>query len=276
MTAVPISAQGPLPAATSAADDLLDGLRQWDLWGRLGWLEIKRRYRRTMIGPFWSAISLGAFVMALGGVGAGLWGQQSKNYLPFLAAGMVVWVFMSTVITESCGLFISSTSLFRQMRFNYSVLAYALVYRNFVVFLHNMLVYVVIFLIYSPGNIGPATLLAVPGMALVLVNCVWIALLFGMACLRFRDLQQLVTTLVQIAMFVTPIFWPPESLQGVIHIFYVELNPLYHLITIVRAPLLNQVPPLEVYLGTSLITAAGSILTYACFRYFRRRIAYWS
>ena len=162
MTAVPISAREPLPTVTSAADDLLDGLRQWDLWGRLGWLEIKRRYRRTMIGPFWSAISLGAFVLALGGVGAGLWSKEVKDYLPFLAAGMVVWVFMSAVITESCVLFISSTSLFRQMRFNYSVLAYALVYRNFVVFLHNMLVYIVIFLIYSPGKIGPALVLAVP------------------------------------------------------------------------------------------------------------------
>jgi ABC-type polysaccharide/polyol phosphate export permease len=276
MTSVPIFARGPLPAVTSAADDLLDGLRQWDLWGRLGWLEIKRRYRRTMIGPFWSAISLGAFVLALGGVGAGLWSKQVRDYMPFLAAGMVVWVFMSTVITESCGLFIASTGLFRQMRFNYSVLAYALVYRNFVVFLHNMLVYVVIFLIYSPGNFGAATLLAVPGMALVLVNCVWIALLFGMVCLRFRDLQQLVTTLIQIAMFVTPIFWPPESLHGIMHIVYVELNPLYHLITIVRAPLLNQVPSLEVYVATGLITAVGWTVTYACFRYFRRRIAYWS
>jgi homopolymeric O-antigen transport system permease protein len=276
MTAVPIIPRRPLPAVTSAADDLLDGLRQWDLWGRLGWLEIKRRYRRTMIGPFWSAISLGAFVMALGGVGAGLWSQQVRDYLPFLAAGMVVWMFMSTVINESCALFISSLSLFRQMRFNYSVLAYALVYRNFVVFLHNMLVYVVIFLIYSPGKIGPALLLAVPGMALVLVNCVWIALLFGMACLRFRDLQQLIATLVQIAMFVTPIFWPPESLHGVMHIVYVELNPLYHLITIVRAPLLDQVPPSEVYVATGLITVVGWGVTYACFRYFRRRIAYWS
>ena len=51
MTAVPISAREPLPAVASGADDLLDGLRQWDLWGRFGWLEIKRRYRRTMIGP---------------------------------------------------------------------------------------------------------------------------------------------------------------------------------------------------------------------------------
>jgi ABC-type polysaccharide/polyol phosphate export permease len=275
MTAIP-TARRPLPTVTSAADDLVDGLRQWDLWGRLAWLEIKRRYRRTTIGPFWSAISLAALVMALGGVGVGLWNQQSKDYLPFLAAGMVVWVMMSNVLNEACTLFTASTSLFRQMRFNYSVLAYALVYRNFIVFAHNMLVYVVIFLIFSPGKFGAAMLLAVPGIALTLVNSVWIALLLGIFCLRFRDLQQMIGTLVQIAMFVTPIFWPPENLKGVMRVVYVDLNPLYHLITIVRAPLLGEVPSAEVYLATALITVVGCTVTYACFGYFRKRIAYWS
>jgi len=261
---------------TSAAEDLAGGLRQWELWGRLAWLEIKRRYRRTTIGPFWSAISLAVLVMALGGVGVGLWNQQSKDYLPFLAAGMVVLVMMSNVLNESCTLFTASTNLFRKMRFNYSVLAYALVYRNFIVFAHNMLVYVVIVLIFSPGKLGAATLLALPGMALVLANSVWIALLLGIFCLRFRDLQQMISTLVQIAMFVTPIFWPPESLTGIMHVVYVDLNPLYHLITIVRAPLLGEVPSAEVYLVTALITVVGCAVTYVCFRFFRKRIAYWS
>src|SRR5262245_62089875 len=222
MTAVPVVVPTPVPIAAVPADDLRDGLLQWRLWTRLGWLEVKRRYQRTIIGPFWSAISLGVFVAALGGVGAGLWSQQTRTYMPFLAAGMVVWVTISALITESCTLFISGTSLFRQMRCNYSVLAYALVYRNAIIFAHNFLVYVLVFLVFAPDKFGPINLLAVPGLGLVLVNAVWIALLFGMACLRFRDLQQMITTLTQIAMFVTPIFWPPESLQGKAHFLYVE------------------------------------------------------
>jgi ABC-type polysaccharide/polyol phosphate export permease len=275
MTSVPLSPRGPVLAVTSAADDLVDGLRQWDLWGRLAWLEIKRRYRRTTIGPFWSAISLAVLVLALSGVGMGLW-NQSKDYLPFLAAGLVVWLMVSNVLNEACVLFVSSTNLFRQMRFNYSVLAYALVYRNLIVFAHNMVVYVLVFLIFPPENFGAAALLVVPGLALLLINNVWIALLLGMVCLRYRDLQQMITTLTQVAMFVTPIFWPPESLKGAMHFFYIDLNPLYHLITIVRAPLMGQMPPTEVYLATGIITVVGWTVTYACFRYFRKRIAYWS
>jgi ABC-type polysaccharide/polyol phosphate export permease len=264
------------PLVTTAAQDLADGLRQWRLWGRLGWLEVRRRYSRTVIGPFWSAISLGMFVLALGSVGSGLWNKQASDYLPFLAAGMVVWVMIASIVTESCTLFIAGTNLFRQMRFNYSVMVYALVWRNFIVFSHNLLVYVVICLVFAPHLITPAMLLVLPGLAIVLVNSVWVSIVLGMFCLRFRDVQQLVTSLVQLMMFVTPIFWPPENLHGAARVVFVDFNPLYHLIDIVRSPLLGRAPAAESYVAVVVLTVVGSWLAYLVFSYFRKRIAYWS
>ena len=266
---------------TTAGQDLADGFRQWRLWGRLGWLEVRRRYSRTVIGPFWSAISLGMFVLALGSVGTGLWSKSASDYLPFLAAGMVVWLMIANIVTESCTLFIAGTNLFRQMRFNYSVMAYALVWRNFIVFAHNLLVFVVIFLVFAPDRIAldwitPATLLVLPGLVIVLVNSVWISIVLGMLCLRYRDVQQLITSLIQISMFVTPIFWPPENLQGAAGIVFIDFNPLYHLIDIVRSPLLGRLPAAESYIAMVALTIVGWWLTYLLFSYFRRRIAYWS
>jgi homopolymeric O-antigen transport system permease protein len=261
---------------TTAGEDLGDGFRQWRLWGRLGWLEVRRRYSRTTIGPFWSAISLGMFVLALGSVGTGLWSKSASDYLPFLAAGMVVWVMIASIVTESCTLFIASTNLFRQMQFNYSVMAYALVWRNFIVFAHNLIVFVVIFLVFAPDRITAATLLVLPGLLLVLVNSVWVSIVLGMVCLRFRDVQQLITSLVQILMFVTPIFWPPENLQGPARWVFVDFNPLYHMIDIVRSPLLGRMPAAESYVAVAVLTVVGWWLTYWLFNYFRKRIAYWS
>lgn len=275
-TAAPTITPALKLAVTTAGQDLWNGLWQVQLWGRLGWLEVKRRYRRTIIGPFWSAISLGVFVIALGGVGSGLWNQEAKVYLPFLAAGMVVWMLVSNVLNESCTLFITGASLFRQMRFNYSVLAYALVWRNFIVFLHNMLVCVVAFGLLAPHLIGGTTLLAIPGMMLLLINAGWVAMLLGVLCLRFRDLQQFVTMVTQIAMFVTPIFWPPENLKGVTRFIFVDLNPLYHLITVVRAPLLGRLPDAETYAAVIFMGVAGWAVTYLLMRQFRRRIPYWA
>jgi ABC-type polysaccharide/polyol phosphate export permease len=135
---------------------------------------------------------------------------------------------------------------------------------------------VLVCIVFGKNPLTPATVLVIPGLALLVVNSVWVSLLLGMFCLRFRDVQQLVTSLVQIAMFVTPIFWPPGDLHGAAHTVFVDLNPLYHVIVLVRSPLLGQEPAAESYFAAALITIAGSLLTYWLFSYFRKRIAYWS
>jgi homopolymeric O-antigen transport system permease protein len=266
---------GPRSLALTAWQDLIGGFIKSDLWGRLGWLEVKRRYRRTVLGPFWTSISLAVWVVGVGLVGSGLWHQQMNEYLPFLVSGMIAWLLASTMIGESCTLFVSGHALLRNVRFEYSILAYALVWRNLIVFVHNLVVYALIVGPLRPELIGFTTLLALPGLILILANGLWISLLCGMFCLRYRDVTQVVTNILQISMLITPIFWTPETLSGAHRIAFVELNPLYHLIDMVRAPLLAKVPSPTSYAVVLLITAAGWILTYRMFSNFRRRIVYW-
>jgi ABC-type polysaccharide/polyol phosphate export permease len=269
-------ASGLRSLALTAGQDLLGGLWKTELWGRLGWLEVKRRYRRTLLGPFWTSISLAMYVVAVGVVGAGLWHQDIREYLPFLISGMVAWLLVSTIISEACSLLVTGHALFRNVTFEYSILAYALVWRNLIVFVHNLAVYVVIVGILHPDLIGWTALLAAPGIILVAINGVWIALLCGMFCLRFRDVTQLIASLLQISMLITPIFWPPETLTGTRRAVFVETNPLFHMVDIVRAPLLGKVPGPISYLVVAVISVGGWYVTYAVFRHFRKRIAYWS
>src|SRR5262245_4182478 len=158
----------PIPLTKSAAQDLLDGLVRKHLWLRLGWLEVKRRYRRTIIGPFWTSISLAIFVITLGTVGAGLWKESIRTYLPYLTSGMLVWMMVSATLTEACTLFISASTLLRNIRFDYSLLVYSLIWRNFIVFLHHLAVYVVLVLLLAPGLINLNILLTVPGIVLLM------------------------------------------------------------------------------------------------------------
>jgi len=260
----------------TAAGDLLHGLRRRELWGRLGWLDVKRRYRRATIGPFWNSITLAIYVLTVGIVGAAIWHQNIYDYLPFLVSGMIVWTLVSSIISESCTLFISGQSLFRNIRFDYSVLAYALVWRNFLVLLHNFAVYFLVVLVLKPSLLGFTALLAVPGLALVLLNGVWVSLLLGMICLRFRDVPPLVSSTMQIAMLITPLFWPADTLSGIKRFVFVELNPLYYVVDVVRDPLVGRVPD-AIHYGVMLaMTIGGWWLTYAMFKRFRKRIAYWS
>jgi ABC-type polysaccharide/polyol phosphate export permease len=273
--AMPEVSPGLRSLRTTAWEDIIGGLRRWPLWTRLGWLEIKRRYLRTTLGPFWAAISLLVFVFAIGGLGSGLLGRQSQEYLPYLVSGMVVWVMLSTIIIESCVVFLHGVNLLRQMRFDYSILVYALLWRNLIAFGHNLSVYLLIFLLYAPEKLGVMQLWALPGLLLILLNGAWIAFLLGMFALRFRDVQPLVQSLIQITMFVTPIFWPADSLTGMRRIVYVGLNPFYHLMVIIRNPLMGLLPPLNSILAVMLITVVGWTVTYFTFSFFRKRIAYW-
>ena len=262
--------------STTAWEDLAGGLLRSELWGRIGWLDVKRRYRRTMLGPFWSSITLAVYTISVGLVGAGLWNQNINEYLPYLISGMIVWTLVSTIMIEACTLFITGHALFRNVSFEYSILAYALVWRNFIIFLHNCVVYVLVALVLKPALLGPMLLVAVPGVLLVLLNGVWIALLSGLFCLRFRDVQQIIQTAVQILMLITPIFWLADRLSGITYFVFVQINPVYRLIDVVRAPLLGQMPTLNSYIAVLAITFVGWSMTYFMFRSFRRRIAYWS
>jgi len=260
----------------TAANDLLRGLQKRELWGRLGWLDVKRRYRRTTIGPFWNSITLAVYVLSVGTVGAAIWHQNIYDYLPFLVSGMIVWTLVSTIIVESCNVFIAGQSLFRNIRFDYSILAYALVWRNFLVLLHNFVIYFLVVLVLKPSLFSVTTLLALPGLALVLLNGVWVSLLFGIVCLRFRDVPPVVSSALQIAMLITPLFWPAETLTGVKRLVFVEINPLYHVLDVVRAPLIGQMPDPTSYGVMIAMTIGGWSLAYAVFAHFRKRIAYWS
>ena len=155
---------GPNVSCSTATQDIIRGFLQWPLWGRLGWLEVKRRYRRTVIGPFWSSISLAIYVVAVGILGSGLWDQDTPEYLPFLVSGMLIWIFIFTIVTESCGLFIHGSDLFGKFSFDYSLLAYALVWRSFTTLLHNFIVYLIIVLSLAPQLLTTNFVMVIPGI----------------------------------------------------------------------------------------------------------------
>jgi ABC-type polysaccharide/polyol phosphate export permease len=209
-------------------------------------------------------------------VGAGLWQLDPFVYVPYLTAGMLVWAMISTSLTEACSIFIANASLFRNSRCDFSILAYALVWRNLLVFLHHLSAYALAVLALVPHLLGPATLLLLPGVLLLALNGVWITLLLGMACLRFRDVQQIVTSMVQIAMIITPILWPMDQLRGTTRLVFVHLNPLHHCIEVIRAPLLGNAPTPGTYIAVGAMAVVGWIATYFVFKRFRERIPYWS
>ena len=256
-----------------AFDDIVNGLRLYDMWGRIGYAEIKRRYRRTVIGPFWSSLSLAIFVVILGITWAQLWKIDPKEYLPFLSAGMICWFLFSAFVTEGCQVFIASEGLIKQLRISYMMLVCSLIWRNLIVFIHNLVIYIPI-CIYGQVPVNIYTLAVIPGLFFLCLNGVWIVIVLGLLCARFRDIQQVVISLLQISMFVTPILWSPKLLTGRA-VVLVDYNMIYHYIVIVRDPLLGQPPSAWSWFMVIVATIVGWAFTLYLYSRFQRRIAYW-
>ena len=257
----------------STKKDFIDGLKLWNLWGRLCFNEVKRRYRRTLLGPMWVAISLGIFALVLSVVWAALWKQNVREYLPYLLSGLIPWMMIASSIGESTSTFMSAEALLKSRQFPYTMLMHVVIGRNVIVFGHNLLTFLIAALLCSvPINLY--TLLVFPGFLLLIVNLSWICLLIATLCLRFRDFQQLVTILLQVIMFITPVFWPVSQLTGRTAII-VDINLLYHMIDLVRSPLLGKPPSLESYIVCCIAMLLGWFAVFKLFSKKRHRLVYW-
>jgi ABC-2 type transport system permease protein/lipopolysaccharide transport system permease protein len=255
-----------------ALADIADGWGRRTLWGTMGLHDIRRRYRRSVIGPFWITLSMGIMVGALGLLYGTIFKQDMHDYLPYLAAGFVVWGLISSLITEGTAVFIGAEGLIRQLPAPLSVHVYRLLWSNLIIFGHNIWVFFAAALWYGL-NPGWTALLALPALALVLLNGFWLALLLGLLSARFRDIPLVVASVVQVMFFITPVIWRPDMLPD--RALVLDLNPLHHFVEILRAPLLGQVPDLRHWLAAFVVTGVGWVVALAFFRVYRWRLAYW-
>lgn len=259
-------------AGHTPSNDIYNGICAMNVWGTLGWHDIRQRYRRSVLGPFWFTISTLIMVVVLGALYSTLLHQEVQNYLPYLALGLVIWQYLSTIVIEGCNTFISATGLIKQIRIPVTIHVCRAVWRNFAILLHSLPVVVALFLFFGK-RLDFAFLLVFPALLVLLLHGVWIGTVLGVLCARFRDIPPIVANLVQVAFFFTPVMWSPEILKE--RAWVATYNPLYHLIEIVRAPITGR-PVLWESWGWSVgLLLVGFLAAQCLMQRFRNRIPYW-
>ncbi len=251
------------------------GFIYWRIWFYMATSEIRRRYRRTLIGPFWTTLSLAIFIGTMGILFPILWHTDVKTFLPFFSSGFIIWTFVSSTTTEACSTFLEVSGLIKQVPFPYSIYSNAVMTRNFLVMLHHLVIYAVIMLIFHvPMNLN--TLLIIPAMLLLCFMGSWSCILLGLLTARFRDVKQVVVSLLQIAMFLTPIFWRPSQVEDTVYAkFLVTANPLFHFVAIARAPLLGEQPTLTNWLVVIGVSVFGWLMTMRVLTKYYKHVVFW-
>ena len=255
-----------------ALDDMKRGLLSYGLWGSLGWQDIRQRYRRSAIGPFWITMSLGVTVVVMGILYAKLFHQDVHSYLPYLATGMVIWSLVSGIVNESPSVFISSEGIIKQIPMPFGIHAMRMVWRNTIIFFHNVIVVFFVLLIFGV-NPGWNLLLFPVDLLFVTLNGYWVAILLGILGARYRDIVQMVANVVQVLFFLTPVMWNAKSIQH--KTWILDVNPLYHLLEIMRSTFMGGPLPIFSWEVVILMTGLGWMLALWLLSRYRRRIAYW-
>ena len=288
-----------------AIDDIANGIRERELWGHLGWQDIKQRYRRSVIGPLWITVSMAITAVGLGLLYAVLFDQNVPTFLPYVTVGFIVWNFINGCLIEGMDTFIANEGLIKHLPAPLTVYALRTVWRQTLFLAHNLVVYVIILVVFytsldhqytlsksavcDPKNLdvichpglGWWSLSAIPAFLLLALNGGWVTLLFGIISTRFRDLPQVINSLTMLLFYATPIVWSADTIfakHDQVHELahtVMLFNPLYHYVQILRAPMIGNALSWLSWVVVGAFTVVGWALALVAMRNYRARVSYW-
>jgi lipopolysaccharide transport system permease protein len=264
--------KNPNSFSQSAVRDWWDGTKKVEIWFTLSWFDILLRYRRSMLGPFWITLSMAAMIAGMGPLYSSLFGTDLKKFFPHLALGLIFWSLLSSVINDSCSTLIGAQNYIKQSYFPIAIFIWRNLSRNIIQFLHHIILYIPVAW-WAGIQLDAASFLVFPALLVFLINAHALGIVLGLLCTRFRDVTQIVVSVMQMLMFLTPVFWLPESVPD--RAKYILWNPLAEMLDLLRRPLMGEIAPLGNWIGMAIWSTLT--ITSACilFTKYRRRVVYW-
>jgi ABC-type polysaccharide/polyol phosphate export permease len=257
----------------TAIKDIREGLLAHKAWRAFAANDVAQRHRRALLGRFWIVAAMAIAVAAIGSVYARVMQVPASSYVPFIAAGLVVWYLISAVLAESPTVFAGSEGFIKAVYVPKTFFVARLIYKNTIIFIANLVVVAAVTLIYPPESIGSLLFLPI-GFMLVIINLFWIALILGTLATRYRDIAPLTISVMQVMFLITPVIYHPDQLaQDLNWITYV--NPLANLMSMLRDPMLGQWPGAIRISICAAMGAAGSLVALLVFARARPMIVLW-
>jgi lipopolysaccharide transport system permease protein len=194
--------------------------------------ELKARYRGSVLGFFWSFFNplllLLVYTFVFNYVLVDARSAHATPYALFLFCGLLPWTWFSTSLTESSGVLISGGNLIKKVLFPAEILPIVSVLANMVHFLFGLPI-LALFLLWYQRPMQVTELAWFPVIVLVqLVLTLGFALILSALTVHFRDIRDILSNLLTVWFFTTPIIYPwmdaPSSIRP-----YLNLNPFMHL-----------------------------------------------
>lgn len=252
--------------------DLRGSFQRMGLAWSLASHDVVSRYRGSILGPFWLTLSMGLMVLGIGLLYAQLFEISLREFMPFVALGIVFFGVITTMVNEGCDTFVLASSMLSQTSLPMFTFVWRTILRNLITLAHHMVIVLGVLIYFSYWQVMNLPM-ALLGLFLLVANAGWLSLLASIASARFRDVPQIVISVMQFALFMTPVFWRPQG--PLVGHAVLEFNPFYHMLHAVRGPLMGQAVEPRTYIVLITMAVVGWALAFTVFSRTRRRIVHY-
>jgi lipopolysaccharide transport system permease protein len=255
-------------------------------WMSLVQMDLRSRYRRSVLGIGWSVLHpvamSGVFCLVFAqimNISEQGWVEHGysmawRGYAAYLLTGMAVWEFIKTSTTIGCHALINNEAYIRQCPLPYGIYPLRTVLGTGIHFVISMAVVVVLVSLLK-GSADPVRVLwaVLPTMVLLFAFCWSLATLTAFATVYFHDTTHIVDVGAQLMFFLTPIMYTKAQLGQMG--WLAEINPAYTFIELIREPVvLGSVPLASAYLGAVVLTAAAVGLAFGTIGWLQKKVIF--
>jgi len=239
-------------------------------WFSLVRMDLRSRYRRSVLGIGWSLLQPLAMTCVLCFVFSTLFGVDVKSYGAYLLIGLSFWQFVTNCILQGCRAFQSAESYIRQQPQPMLIYPLRVVLASGFHFLLSLGISVLlVWTLIGFGNL-PALPMILPILLLVFALGLSLAMIASVANVYFPDTQHLAEVGLSIVFYMTPVIYTKELLSQRKLDWLVDINPLANALELLRSPILFGELPNLWRLGVASGTI-GIVCLFACALFFSRQ-----
>jgi len=226
----------------------------WQMVGR----EVKARYKQSILGYFWVILNPLAQMLVMSFAFSIILRIPTNSagnipYSIFLFVALLPWNLFSNSLSSACGSLVGSASLITKVYFPRTILVISTIIAKVVDFLFAGIILVIYMVIYQiPININ--ILWIIPIFIIQQIFTLGLALFFAAANLLYRDIQYLLSLILTLWLYLTPVIYPADIVPAQFKIFF-QLNPMAVIVNAYRQTILGGGPPNFFSLAIALIVS---------------------
>lgn len=218
----------------------------WDaryFWSHLSLSDLRSRWRRSFFGALWSVIQPLGMTVLISVVFGKIFNTDIAEYAPYILSGMVIWEFMTSTAVGGSLAFVQADAYIKQCSHPLAIYTLRTTLANLIVLGLASISLIAWVLAVMPQNFGWSWLAALMIFPIVALIAWPMATCLAYIAARFRDVPHALGLLFQALWFVSPVYFEAKLFRGGDLHALVDYNPIYHLLEIVRAPLLRGAWP---------------------------------